>query len=279
MKRIVLLVACMNIFVLAFAETKSFPECLVRLAHCAEYGYTVKENGDYYITASIPLVGQNAIKSRDVFLRVFHERTGEQYFTKNNFIYIDGGFLRVSEDMVLSKLGKDSNSWRFRTEEAAGGKRYFIDVYDTGNCGPPVYSEEPVERPILASVEISYFQCSELEDTYGNAYFVFKNCSKCADVLFKEDAICLSNVNIEEEFEFIKTQAGFFSGKEERHLLLRLEELVEKYRKDSANIFQYVFQIEKVAQRLLNRYYELCAMYGIDLNNYNTTTNMAAANT
>ena len=57
MKRIVFLVACMNIFVLAFAETKSFPECLARLAHCAEYGYTVKENGDYYITASIPLVG------------------------------------------------------------------------------------------------------------------------------------------------------------------------------------------------------------------------------
>lgn len=107
MKRIVFLVACMNIFVLAFAETKSLPECLARLAHCADYGYTVKENGGDYIMATTPLVGQNAIKSRDVFLRVFHERTGEQYFTKNNFMYIDGGFLRVSEDMVLARLGKD----------------------------------------------------------------------------------------------------------------------------------------------------------------------------
>ncbi|MBD5439410.1 MAG: hypothetical protein HDR33_00010 [Treponema sp.] len=266
MRRIVFLVACMNIFVLAFAETKSLPECLVRLAHCAEYGYTVKENGSDYITASIPLVGQNAIKSRDVFLRVFHERTGEQYFTKNNFIYIDGGFLRVSEEMVLSKLGKDSNSWGFRAEDMAGGKRYFIDVYDTENCGPPVYSEESVERPLLASVEISYFQCSELEETYENAYFVFKNSSKCADVLFEEDAICLSNVNIEEEFEFLKKQTELLSDKKERHLLLRLEELVEKYRKDGANVFQYVFQIEELAQRLLNRYHELCgATSGKDL--------------
>lgn len=257
-KRIVFLVACMNIFVLAFAEPKRLSECLVRLAHCAEYGYTVTENGSDYITVSIPLVGQNAIKSGDVFLRVFHERTGEQYFTKNNFIYIDGGFLRVSDDMVLARLGKDSNSWGFRAEEAAGVKRYFIDVYDTGNCGPPIYSEEPVERPLLASVELFYFQCLELEETYGNAYFVFKNSSRCAAVLFEEDAICLSNVDIEKEFEFLKTQAEFFSGKEERHLLLRLEELVEKYRKNSANVFQYVFQIEELAQRLLNRYYELC---------------------
>lgn len=256
MKRVIFLVVSLNFF--AFAESKDLSECLVRLAHCAEYGYTVKENGGDYITASLPLVGQNAIKSREVFLRVFHERTGEQYFTKNNFIYIDGGFLRVSEDMVLSWLGKDSNSYGFRAEKTAGGKRYFIDVYDSGNSGPPVYSEEAVERPLLASVELSYFQCSELEETYGNAYFVFKNSSRCADVLFEEDSICLSNVNIEEEFEFLKTQAEFFSGKEERHLLLRLEELLEKYSKDSANVFQYVFQIEKIAQRLLNRYYGLC---------------------
>lgn len=229
MNRIVFLVACLNLFVPAFAESKNLLECLVRLAHCAEYGYTVKENGGDYMTVSIPLVGQNAIQSRDVFLRVFHERTGDQYFTKNNFIYIDGGFLRVSEDMVLSRLGRDSNSWGFRIEESA-------------------------ERPLLDSVELSYFQCSELAETYGNAYFVFRNSSRCAAVLFEEDSICLSNVNIEEELEFLKVRAGFFSGKEERHLLLRLEELFEKYKKDR----MYIFQIEKVASRLLNRYCELC---------------------
>lgn len=255
MNRIVFLVACLNLFVPAFAESKNLLECLVRLAHCAEYGYTVKENGGDYMTVSIPLVGQNAIQSRDVFLRVFHERTGEQYFTKNNFIYIDGGFLRVSEDMVLSRLGRDSNSWSFRIEESADGKHYFIDVYDTGDCSrPPVYSEEPAELPLLDSVELSYFQCSEPEETYGNVYFVFRNSSRCAVVLFEEDSICLSNVNIEKELEFLKVRAGFFSGKEERHLLLRLEELFEKYKKDS----MYIFQIEKVASRLLNRYCELC---------------------
>ncbi len=258
MRLIVFLFVNLHIFAFAFADSKNLSECLVRLAHCAEYGYTVKENGSDYMTAKIPFVGQNAIKSRDVFLRVFHEKTGKQYFTKNNFIYIDGGFLRVSEDMVLSRLGKDSNSHGFRTEESADGKRYFIDVYDTGNCGPPVYSEEGEKVPLLASVELSYFQCSELEETYGNAYFVFKNISRCADVLFEEDAICLSNVNVEEEFAFLKTQAGFFPGKEERRLFFRLEESYEKYKNDSANIFQYVFQIEDIARRLLNRYYELC---------------------
>lgn len=258
MRLIIFLVVNLNIFVLAIAEQKNLSECLARLAHCAEYGYTVKENGDDYMTAKIPFVGQNAIKSRDVFLRVFHEKTGEEYFTKNNFIYIDGGFLRVSEDMVLSSLGKDSNSYSFRTEESADGERYFVVVYDTGNCGPPVYSDELTELPLLASVELSYFQCSELEETYGNAYFVFKNISKCADVLFEEDAICLSNVNIEEEFEFLKTQAGFFTGKKERRLFLRLEKSYEKYKNDSADIYQHIFQIEEIARRLLNRYYEIC---------------------
>ena len=73
-------------------------------------------------------------------------------------------------------------------------------------------------------------------------------------------------MNIEEEFEFLTTQAEFLSDKKERHLLLRLEELVEKYRKDVAIVFQYVFQIEELAQRLLNRYHELCgATSGNDL--------------
>lgn len=250
MRLIVFLVVNLNIFVLAIAEQKNLSECLARLAHCAEYGYTVKENGDDYMTAKIPFVGQNAIKSQDVFLQVFYKSTGEPYFTKNNFFYIEHGFLRVSENMVLLEVGENANNWSFRIKETSIGKRYFIDVYDTGNHGAPFYTDKPINWRHLDTIELSYFHCSEMTEAYDNAYFKFRNSSKCADVLFEKDAICMSNVDTRKEFECLKEYEDFFADEERQALMIHLLELCDGYRGE----YGQLFQIEKNAVELLRKW-------------------------
>lgn len=185
-------------------------KALSRLENTARAGYTVfSEDGSIrnkYLKVKIDLSGINAIVSDDVFLKVLSLETGESFFTKDTVFYIEDGFLRVSDEMILEKVSFDENFFCLRKGILGEKTFYFIDLFYDETAGlPPFYSENQKLPKYRRAVEIELYKCGgEAINERDGCYFQFSEQKRIYSDEMEEDCLCLSNVDVMAEFDVVE---------------------------------------------------------------------------
>lgn len=233
-------------------------KALTRLENTARAGYTVfSEDGSIrnpYTKIKMAFSGISAILSDDVFLKVRSIETGEFFFTKDTVLYVEDGFLRVSDEMVLERLSFDENSFRLRKETVDGKTACFIDLFCDETAGlPPFYSENQKPPEYKRTVEFELYQCGGAAiREKDNCYFQFAEKRRIYSDEMEEGCICLSNVDVMAEFDEVERNIEKRTLKIKRKLH-KLKSYCLEHNNEEAGAAYRISMSAKELRRILER--------------------------
>jgi hypothetical protein len=236
-------------------QTANFFLIVRNIINYATPGYqdiTQEKQLTYHEPLSISDYVQNyfSIRPYDVFIKCYDKNTNEVYYTRNTFIWMDNGYVYLSNNFVLNKKNYPRvNKYRLISKNH---NNYIQLQYKDMTI--PEYIDDSTELEVIDEILLKFYKpIGNIIQNIDNIFFQFDSVDEISGYV-ERNTLDLSNIDLISEIRNLRSIVETIGQNEIREKYLNKIKYLEGYMNTN---FRYLLYSPHIVIAIISQFYNM----------------------